>query len=225
MWQLLKAEIAYNKTFLVLGFILFLTLFVIVVVWGKAEHFVRDVSIALWAATLFGRFSGEIEKTRSKRIRYHTIMPLAVRDIGITRVVFTVLYWVSIILLFLISLLLVKSHWLGIDALWALLPINGLILLGYAGFIIYSDLKSYLMKKSEKIILHTVWFLTVLAGYFLLYYYMDFLGLFTHADFFNREDFVGLYFSTSGVFILNLIALVLSYLSVELFVRRKAYLE
>lgn len=225
MWNLLRAEINYNKIYLVLGYLLYVTLFAIVAVWGKPEHFVRDISIALWAATLFGRFSGEFEKTKNKRIRYHLRIPLTTFQIGLLRLIFTVVYWLSIVALFFASLLLVEPTVPGVNVFWALLPINGLILLGYAGFSIYHDLKSCFLRQKDRIVLHAVWFLMVFAGYFLLYSYMDFLGLFSRSFLIDRHAFVQLYFSGAGVLLINLTAVWLSGYSLYIFVRRKSYLE
>lgn len=225
MWKLLKAEINYNKIYLLMGYFLYITLFIIIAIWGKIEHNLRDLSIALWAATLLGRFSGEIEKTKSKRVRYHAIMPLNIRHIAMAPLIFTIFYWISIIVLFLISLLIVKPYWLGNNTLWALLPINGLILIGYAGFSVYNDLNGSLTSNNERIILHLIRFLILIAGYFLLLFYIDFMGLFTHSELLSREAFAQLYFSRSGVIVLNLVGFVLAFLSVEVFARRRAYVE
>ena len=225
MWHILTAEIVYNKRFMLMGYGLFFILTAIVLLFGKPLHFFRDFSIALWASVLFTQFAGEFEKIRSKRVRSLAVVPTSSRRVALVRIVHTLLYWLSLIVLFILVVTIFAASNLKVEFFLTLIQVNALIWIAFAACTIFYDLKNSTFDSKKRFWLRFIWTAVIIVSYYVLFYYMNFMGLFTDSIIIDRTVLKSGYFSSAGIVGLNLLALLLVGFSIEIYVHRRAYLE
>jgi len=233
MWKILKAEFSYNKYWLVLSytvFVLFYPLFFVSSVfengtWNlKPFHIPMMMVVASTLSTIL-MLKG---KSMEKRDCFHIRLPVSSKDIGLSRVLYAVCVWISLVILFWIPLVLIKPDLLDRIAYLNLFYMNAIFLMFNAAWLIYIDFFHNIMRKQKilgfynkellnavyQIMITIIWvfLFSMPAGYI--------FGIFEK----QRGDLCEIFLDLPVIIILNLIGLGLTYLNVALFIRRRSFL-
>ena len=225
MWRLLRAETEYNRTSILISLCFGFALFTIIWIWGKPEFVFRDFGIALWAASFSVVTFKEKRRAKEKRERYHSLLPVEKIVVGLSHIFYPCLLWILIFIMFIGAHCIITSFSSGIRILRIVFPLNGILLISISLFMIHRDLRNGFKGKSEKLVINIIWFVVVLTGYFLLFVYIDFLGLFSHFGILFREQIGKFFSSLTAIFLFTITGLGLCFISVFLFVRRNFYME
>jgi hypothetical protein len=204
MWQILKAELAYNK----FGFLIAYVLALIIQIGEFYTLIASPMIIFFIAIGIMGSASD-----KEKRERFHSLLPISIKRRAFIRLAFVIVFQLGFLV---IQFSHFFSTYFGKDnsAFWSILVGNGFILSVINIFIIYTDLGYFNTKKYRLI------FLCIIAIILIALALILFLG-------FLRSVFVmGSNFAKSPLdaLIVNLICFGMFYLSYVLFIRRKSYL-
>jgi hypothetical protein len=160
MWRMIKADIAYNRT---LFFILYSVLFVAVVINAVRPGFAEILSsLMFFSVVMIGIVAG-IEEVKTKRVRFFSGLPIAVRQMGIMRYPVFVTYWVSLMVLLYLSILLSRQGHVGLDYLWWILTRTGSLFIYVACMDLGQDLPFCLKDKGTGLALKWI---AILFGIF-----------------------------------------------------------
>jgi hypothetical protein len=237
MWQLIKAELSYFKTSLIVGYAIFLLIEVFI--FTGAQFFqMQEISLArkiriliyaflllTWAIYIPSFYS--IGFAKEKRSRLYLKLPVPVRKIGMVRV-FTLLFiWAgSVIHLFLFLLICGKlpAFFLDSSIYLSFCALTGAVLFWAAYILWMSDLKTHIHNRKK-----IVSFLMKFS--FVLLYLL--LAIITPQFWFNTEIsiqpfkdiFIWLFTSNPGALFFLLLGFGISVLSVVSFGHRKTYVD
>ena len=225
MLRLLKAEFAYNRFGFIMGYCFIISFFFVIQKWGKPEFTARDTLLTMWIATIIHLKYREILLMKDNRERYLAGLPLRTDRLGLVNLIYSVLFWFSMPVVLFTLIFIFRSGGFENGVLKSLLPFNGIVFITIAAFHIYRNLHKHLLFSKKKLLLSFVWLVIVLAGYFLIFYSVNFLGAFRHITVPGREALSNFYNSTPGTITFNLFGMVLLYINVLIFVRRKSYIE
>lgn len=229
MWKILKAELSYNKYVLVIpyGVVLYVIIANVSQGWSNVELNLPGVrAMMVVAAAVIFLFS-IVTFFKEKRERYFTLLPLSIRQIGISRLLFLITVWLSFILLFWISTLTVTPYQLS-TILWGTLSLTGFILMANAYIFIHRDLKFCSSGKFQKILITFFYPIMIIIGYLL--WYLLFAVPVPYFEFFKplntlNEEFSNISTSLMGFSIFIVLGMSFTVLSVFVFKRRRSYLE
>ncbi|HEX9654558.1 MAG TPA: hypothetical protein VGA99_12690 [bacterium] len=137
MWPLLKAEIQYNKWGLAIGYTIGGLFLIAGFIWDMGGVYGLMGSILITYFITIAVVGAEIDK--EKRDRLQALIPVTLKQLSWSRLLFLVVFQIGMLLLLFIAYLV---HHLGKDswALWAILCYNGIILVIISPFAIYHDL-------------------------------------------------------------------------------------
>ena len=234
MWRILKAEFSYNKYWLVLSytvFVLFYPLFFVSSVfengtWNLKPFHIPMMMVLISIVSTMIMLKG---KSAGKRDCFHMRLPASAQNIGISRVFFAVCVWISLLILFWIPLFMIKPGLLNRTAYLHLFYMNGVFLVFNAAWLIHIDSHQNIMRNRkifgfyDKELLSGI-VTTMIAIIWAFLFSMPYgyiFGIFEP----QRRALSVLFFNLPAVIVLNIAGLALTYLSVEVFVRRKSFLE
>lgn len=220
MWQILKAEISYNK----LG--IAITLAIILLMFFAALYFPIDSiytfmpnSAIAFAIGVAAMGSGS---DKEKRDRLFVLLPFTIRKLSIARWLFII---VLQLILFAISLLLYSLVSIpeSSAAIWSMISFHGFVLTSITLFVIFHDLGFFHTGK------YRGFFLWVLLGVLLLTYFVR--PDFSYVKMIEIKEalyvmamYKSLFTSSTGSAISMVICLGVLVLSCRIFQRRKSYL-
>lgn len=122
MWRMIKADIAYNRTLFIF---LYSALFVAVIINALRPGFAEILSsLMFFSVVMIGIMAG-IEEVKTKRVRFFSGLPIAIRQLGIMRYPVFVAYWSSLMALLYLSSFLSRQVHMGLDYLWWILTRTG----------------------------------------------------------------------------------------------------
>lgn len=229
MLRLLKAGFRYNRTILVLPFGLGLTGIVanIITGWENVEIDLPGVRSLMAVGTMGAYFYFLYIQVLEKRDRYHTMLPLSVREIGASRLLFLPCIWLSLVVLFFFGSSSVRPY--RVDKIvWETLSLCGFVFIANAIFFINRDLSQFWYKKFQRGGLMILYAFVIILGYILFYFifavsipYFKFLR---QIDPF-KENFENISSSPFTALLLGLLGIGFMGLSIVLFGRRNSYLE
>ena len=204
MWQILKADLSYNK----FGFLIAYALALIIHFGGFYPQIASSTIIFFITIGIMGSASD-----KEKRNRLYSLLPIPIKQLAFVRLAFVIVFQLGFVVILVNHFL---STYFGKDnsAFWSILVANGFILSWINVFIIYSELGFFNKKK------YRLTFLGIIAVVLILIALMLYLG-------YLRTFFV---ISTEirktpiDALILNVICFCMFYISYVLFIRRKSYL-
>ncbi len=163
-------------------------------------------------------------RSANKRDRLHSLFPVLHKNTGLMRICLTLVFWIPTVLLLLIADLS------GLNALFSskivyLFAANGLILVINAFFYISKDMEFIFTRKKNFYGIYFDQFVSVMLV-------ISIISLFSFAPLTIslgnpdrlKEIYYTMFFSPIGVLISNLAGIYLTYLSINLYNRRKSYL-
>jgi hypothetical protein len=177
VWPLLKAEIAYNKIFLIIAYSIAVPTLIFSFIWGggiyQKGNFDSPIIVIfhqmIFMIVLFPIILGvTLDRRSSKRTRYHAQLIHPVRYLGIIYLSLPLLFWFSIVFLFWIVYLIVHPGSIEFPLIWQTLSITGLMFVLASGPLYY-DLNHCLKGRAVKSILNLLGPI-LFVGLILLYY-------------------------------------------------------
>jgi len=229
MWHLLKTELSYHKVeimvFTSLGLVGLIAN--IVTGWQNIDVDLPGVRSLMAVGIMVACFVRLISYTKEKKDRYHTSLPLPVRRIGLSRLLYIISIWICFVILFWISSSAIRPYPLD-KIILETLTMSGFILMANATLFIYRDLFRFSFGSIRKSGFRIFNVVMILLGY-ILFYIIFAVGI-PYFSFLRRinlfkENFHNVASSPYAVIVFNLLGIGLTIMSVILFARRKSYLE
>ncbi len=239
MWRLLRAEIVYHRLSLTLLLAGFLGICAAVMTGGW-QGFDRDgagLGMILLTLTAMAWFIRLLRLIAEKTDRYVFPLPLTAREIGWTRTLFPVVFWVAGACIFWLCFLVIRPDDFQMSAVWAMLSMGGFVLAANAYSLIHRDLTFCITAKWQRALLSCVYALITVTGILL------FVLLFGVLRSMSTESFSYRLFghvlrpwvpatvvdsvlpTAAAALALLTTGIVLTHLSAVVFQRRRAYLE
>lgn len=228
MFNLIKTELSYYKTILIVLSTILITLHVIFLVYGaeNIENSVPALKTAIFAFTIILFVYRTITFIKDGRDIIFNSLPLKPESIGLARLSFLPIFWFFAMILFLISNLIVQLNDIGIEFIYDIISLSGALLLINALVMIYIDFLNFGLSRKKTLIIQ-------ISGIFLAAFtYLMFLVFMPMAESFDltviqllRNNLSNLYNTFVGSFILLTLATGLTILSVNIFSKRKSYLN
>jgi len=228
MWKILKAQIQYNKIVLIISYLIFLSIYISFVVqgWQEMDNSFPALRAVLLAATAMLFLFNIVRLHREKRDRFHHTLSLRNWELGISRVLQIITFWFSLLFLVLFAFVLRPSIF-DLKTLWDLLSLTGFVLVMNAAPFIYRDLSYCFHAKSKKIVLVILYALMIMAGYLL---FMLFVVSVESISLSNdlvlvKKGFSNFINTFIGALFFNLCGIILTWISLLVFSKRKTYTE
>lgn len=229
MWHLLKTELSYHKfeimVFTSLGLVGMIAN--IVTGWRNIEVDLPGVRSLMAVGIMVACFVRLISYTKEKKDRYHTSLPLPLRRIGFSRLLYIISIWICFVILFWISSSTIRPYLID-KIILETLTMSGFILMANATLFIYRDLFQTSSGSVRKLDFQIFRAIMILLGY-ILFYIIFAVGI-PYFSFLRRinlfkENFHNVASSPYAAIVFNLLGIGLTIMSVILFARRKSYLE
>ena len=225
MWPLLKAEILYDRSRLVIVFIF--SLVCLVTIWFGVK-WERNVSpmmmLILFGSAIVAVYAGEWGRINNKRDRMHVSLPVSMWEIGFSHLIYPIFVWIAILILYKVSYYVLefisgvsrtKSSFLQI------LTLSGLFLIVNATYFLCRDLSKTFTKTAHQIMIFMTWYLLLIGVLLPFYILTNFLGVFGEE---TPLQSILSSLSESPLGIL-LIGVCLSLTSLFVFMRRRSYVQ
>jgi hypothetical protein len=230
VWRLLKAEIAYNKIFLIVAYSISIPTLLFSFIWEggiyQKGNFNSPIIVIfhqmIFMTVLFPIILGvTLDRRSSKRTRYHAQLIHPVRYLGIIYLSLPLLFWFSIVFLFWIVYPIVYSGNVESPFIWQTLSITGLMFVLASGPLYY-DLNHCLKGRAVKSILNFLGPMLFVA--LILLYYAAIIPLVRN---FSPINTMMLEFSSSplGSILFFCTGIIMAVLGVVIVGRRKTYVE
>lgn len=223
MWRLLKGEIRYDRLRIILVCLFCVACFVTIWYGVKWERNRAPLAMLMMlVSTIIIATFGEKNRFIQKRDRLHVSLPLSLTQIGAAHLIYPFLVWVSLVLLFYLTALLVQPFFaasLTKPTLPQLLSLNGLVMIVCAMYRLYHDLHLNFTNKQQRFMIFLFWFIVYIALLAPFYIVTNFFGLFGENTALQRM-LMELSVSPAGF---NILGGLLWGISLWFFKRRKSY--
>jgi hypothetical protein len=226
MWKLIKAELSYNKNALLIG-LLCSILFFVYFLSVKFKHEEKGFIFMMILLLIPGGIAAGIlagmgaRRYREKRERLFALLPVSLKRIALARTLLPLLLWIGIVILFWITILIFRLYSIELRMVWIMLALNGLFLGIIPTEFMQHDVQYYFMRKSQKILWWSLILFRVLASLITLSLISEIMEILQPLR--PLADYV--FFSPWGVLGLNVFAVLVIYLGVVVFEKRKSYAE
>ena len=211
MWMILKAELAYTRNGLLIGFAIaacFLLGAMLYSAWSGIGLMI-NTSIVFFISV--GVLGSEAEK--EKRTRILASLPVRPQEIGFVEQYYILFFYLSMVFLWLVHAV-VDTQLLTSETFSAIFSIAGLVLALINAFVIHSHLGYWGGKRYKLLTVGTVFLL--LLAVFLLAWQNSFQVVWRSAS--------ALFFSPAGSTICMVLYFLMASLAIAAFVKRKSYL-
>jgi len=220
MWQILKAEISYDRFGLGIAFTIILLFFFATLYFSvEGVYTFMPNSVIAFAIAMAAMGS---ESDKEKRDRLYALLPRTLKQHSIVRLLFMLLFQLTIFCLWLAVYFLINF---GEDpsAIWTMISFNAFVIITITLFAIYGDLGHFLTQKYRGI------FFLVLIGVLLFAYIQQSdLNLIRLIEIRHATYMVSLYknllSSPFGAALSSILCLGVLSLSCLIFTQRKSYL-
>lgn len=226
MWRLLKSLSHYCRFILVAGLTVvgIVTVFFIILGRNDFDKSVPAYRSVLMAATALVWLYSVLMIHKEKRDRFHLLLPVSVRQIGLVRVIFLIGFWTTILLVFILSNVFVGNLQNNPTLIWNAVSLTGFVLVVNSALYLQRDLTNIFTSKGQRFLLSVVWVILVTIGYVLFVLLVMPVESFGSLDV-VKEFFTMNFITPGGAFLTFLMGLGLTILSIVLFGRRKLYIE
>ena len=243
MWQLLKAELNYSKSILIIAYGSVLLIGILLIVGPQLFlvpeiPLVRKIRVLLWIILFFTWiafvvcFIG-IAAGKEKRNRLYLKSPVSVRQIGMVRIFIILFIWIGFVALFFLFLLIsgsISVFFADSSLYLCFCTLTGAAFFWTAYVIWMNDLKTYIDNKKKVLGISLKNIITIFIKLSLVIIYLFFL--FSPHFIFPKipgqslkSIFNWLYESVPGVIFFLMVGIGVSLLSVVSFGHRKSYVE
>ena len=216
MWKLLRTGLEYNKVLFIVLYSVFVPLMVLNAIYGGREAVLAK--LMLFSVGFIGMIAGT-EEVKYKYNRLEVSLPLPLRRIALNRYPLIVFYWLSLILLLLLSHMVSRNGVLDIKFLWHTIALTGLLFSFVAMMGINFDANYFFLSQVKIVLLRGTAILMALLFAFILIFMTEYGG--------SRGDplLARISFSPLGAFGLFILGIALCVLGVSVFMRRKTFVE
>lgn len=225
MWRVLKAEVLYDGSRLLVVLVFCLASLIAIWFGVKWERNVSPLTmLILLISALVAVYASEQHRINNKRDRLHVSLPLSLWATGFSHLIYPILIWTVILTLYQISYLFfeyisgttrLKPSFLQI------LTLSGLFLIINAMALLSRDLSRMFTKKTLQIVIYMTWYLLFIGVLLPFYVLTNFLGIFGENT--RLQSFLKSVFESPLGFLL--LGVGLSVMSVFVFMRRKSYVR
>ncbi len=227
MWKLIKADFKYHKFIFIIPYVIVLAAIIANVSqgWRQHEHDMQGVRTVMASMTGIIFLSKSFIMAQEKRHRFITLLPLKQWKIALTRVLFTILIWLSFLAMYWLGTAVIRPYRADI-LIWDTLSFTGLVLLANSIIFIYYDLLYTLTNKKQKVILGFIFLLSVFIGYIVFFLFgvdEQSWNIFKNLLLTYKHDFSSFSSNYIGTFTSLLIGIIMTILSIFVFNRRKNY--
>lgn len=212
MWNILKADLSYYKSGVIILYGAALIFFFLGVLGMLSEIiiFFSTMAVLFWVVTaLMGTNEG-----KEKHVRIHSLLPVSVKDLARVQIFFLIFLQAGIFLLGLL-LLLVTDIENGWKMLWDILFINALVLIIVNIFIIYHDLRYSAYPKGR------FYFTGAVILLLIIFIILDVVGIMSYPLNFNCAQPKSL----AEVIIAYLVCIILFWWDYRIFLNKVTFIE
>lgn len=227
MWRLIKAEFVYNRALLLFGcFFTSIPFFLYFVFWKYKYEEISLIFMMICLVIPGGIAAGILagmgsRRYKERRERLYVLVPLSLKQIGMARALLPFLLWITIVFLFWIIVMIFRPYYLELKMVWMTLSLTGLFLGLISTKYMQHDVQFYFFEKYQKYIWGSLLLFKVLASLLVLSLISEVLRFLYPL----RPLAEHIFFTPWGAFGLILFALIVTYLSVIAFAKRKSYVE
>ena len=218
MWNMIKADVAYNR---ILFVFLYSVIFIAVVMNAIIGNLEEQLAILMYFSVVVIGITAGIEETKTKRIRFYSGLPVPLSLLGILKYPVFAAYWVSLMILLWFSTLISRQAHIGLDYLWWILTRTGGMFIWIACMNLSQDFPfCYKTRGPGYILKWTALLFGVFGGPFVYFV--------TNVRYQSDPIFsfvLDLFHTPTGALGLFLLSLSLMALSVFVYATRKAYTE
>lgn len=237
MWKILIAEIKHNRITTLIAYVyaIWFILFLFYLSISHWEATVPIVMLALLVTPMLAGYAGDF-RTKRKRDRLHIELPISANQLGIVRLIYPLLIWLTVLIIYTIVMRLI-SGFVSIEfsqnitrlrsntiSFEQLLSLNGWILIINALYLIFVDFQVTSTEKNRQQLLvllkNTLPFLAMMPFIIWLFAAILFRDQMSIAAF--LDDSMNSLVSIIGF---NLFGLLFSILSIRVFAHRSSYLN
>jgi hypothetical protein len=225
MCQLLKAEILYDRSRLLIVSVFCLTCLVTIWFGVKWERNVSPMTmLILFISALVAVYAGEGSRIHNKRDRMHIVLPVSLWKTGFSHLIYPIFVWIVILILYKVSYFIlefISGATRTIPSPTQILTLSGLFLIVNATVLLSRDLSKIFTKKPQQIMIYMTGYLLFIGALLPFYIVTNFFGAFGENT--RLQSFMSsLYESPSGFLLLGV---GLSLTSLFVFMRRRSYVQ
>ena len=225
MWRILKAEPNYDR--LRIGLLLAFCLAAFLTIWLGVKwerNRIPMIMLMVLVLSLTSVYAVEKIRTLQKRDRLHVLLPVSMWKIGMTHILYPFCVLLIIYGLLFLSVLIARpfvEYQLAMPSLAHILTLTGLVLIVNAVILLHRDLRITFTKKHQRFVIFLFWFVVYFGALLPFYVVTNFFGLFGEDT--RAQNFLTRLLESPPGFIAA--GLVLSAISLLIFVKRKSYVD
>jgi hypothetical protein len=228
MWQILKAELSYNRVKIILMYLFCAVCFITIWIGVKYERNVVPLTMLIMvvpAITIC--LDSEAKRSKENRFAFLISKPMRVQSIDLSRLLIPVVLWMTVMILYLVMYGFHQSISHNVrksPSIIQIIFLNGVILTIVSLYYINKDLRTFFIARTPKVFIMIFWvvmYIAILSPPFIL---SDFLGLFGQ-NLSIQEFLLNVSESPNALLIFNLIGVVCSIISTIVFKYRSSYIE
>jgi hypothetical protein len=228
MWKIIKADLTYHKFVFIVPVAIVLAGLIANVVqgWRQFEHDFQGMRTVMAVATAFIFFFKYVTMIGEKRSRHNMLLPLKSWQIGLPRLLFAILIWITCLLLYWSATLTARPYRIDI-IIWDTISFTGLVLIANAYAHIFVDLNYLGINQIQKILLMLLYPFLLLCGFiaFFIFGVSEQSWQLTKFLMPYKADFSSFSATVVGAMISLLIGIAATYVSMLVFNRRRTYLQ
>jgi hypothetical protein len=228
MWKIIKADFRYHKFVFIVPVSIVLAGLIANLVqgWRQLEHDFQGMRTVMAVTTAFIFFFKYVTMIGEKRARHDMLLPLKSWQIGLPRLLFTILIWSAFLILYWSATAMVRPYRIDI-IIWDTISLSGLILIANALMFIFVDLNYTSVKRIHKLMLALLYPFFVLCGFiaFFIFGVSDQSWQIFKMLLPFKADFSSFSATAIGAMISLLIGLAATYWSLLVFEYRRTYLQ
>ena len=220
MWRILKAELKYNSATALGAYFFGLLLFIFSFFPVQREVRVAIIMFAMLCTPMIAGYFGDY-RIHQKRDRFHVTLPIANYHLGLMRLIYPILIWLSLIIVFYLTVLIFS--WIDIPSISQMIVLNGWILMVNAIYLIFSDLDVSSKEKNKQIFMKGIKYIMPFVAMLPFWIYMT--SGFSDNDIFFNKFIKDIWYFPSVTIGINVFGLSISIISIIVFARRSSYIE
>lgn len=225
MWRILRAEISYDRSRLVLVFVFCLACLITIWFGVKWERNVPPMTVLiLFVSSLVAVYAGEQGRIIYKRDRMHVALPVSLWKTGFSHLFYPAFVWGTALVLYEVSYFVLEfiSSTTRVKLSFSqILVSSGLFFMVNAFVLLTRDLGKIVTKKSHRVLIYMIGYFLFIAALLPFYILTNFLGAFGENT--RLQSFLSALSESPTGFIL--LGVCLSITSLFVFVKRKSYIQ
>jgi len=229
MWKIIKADFKYLKFVFIIPYTIVLAAIIANVSqgWRQHEHDMQGVRTVMAAMTGILFLFNFFKIIQEKRYRLIVLLPLNIRKIALPRILFTVLIWLSFLVMYWLGSAMIRPYRADI-LIWEMLSFTGFFLLANSTVFIFHDLLYTLTNKNQKVILGLIFLISIFIGYVLFFLFSvdeQSWNIFKNLLLPYKNDFSNFSSNYIGAIVSLSIGFIMTILGVVVFKQRKTYAQ